>query len=131
MQKVRKVLDVLDKANLQLRANKCQIACAKIEWLEYELSGEIIAPVNGKVQGITEKLGPTNLRVLRSFLGAINQLIKFVPDLANICAPFRSIFETEAEWKWTKKHEKGFLYVNKEIKQVTESTHFNRNKKHL
>ena len=54
MQKVREVLKVLDSANLQLRADKCKIACTKIEWLGYELSEEGISPVNGKVQGITE-----------------------------------------------------------------------------
>ena len=79
MQKVREVLKVLDSANWQLRAHKCKIACAKIERLGYELSGEGIAPVNGKVQGITERLRPGNLREMRSFLGAVNQLNKIVP----------------------------------------------------
>ena len=36
MQTVREVLEVLEKANLLLRADKCQIAFAKIEWLGYE-----------------------------------------------------------------------------------------------
>ena len=44
--------------NLQLRADKCKITCTKIQWLGYELSGEGIAPVKGKVQGITERLRP-------------------------------------------------------------------------
>ena len=38
-------------------------------------------PVNTKVQGITEKLRPTNLKELRSFLGAVIQFNKFIPDL--------------------------------------------------
>ena len=54
MQKVREVLKVLDSANLHLRAVKCKTACTKREWLGYELSGEGISPVNGKVQGITD-----------------------------------------------------------------------------
>ena len=36
MQKVREVLEVLDKANLQLKADKCKIACTEIEWLGYK-----------------------------------------------------------------------------------------------
>ena len=101
MRKVREVLKVLDSANLQLRVDKCKIACTKIEWLGYELSGEGISPVNGKVQGITGLLRPGNLRELRPFLGAVNQLNEFVPDLVNICTPFRSILKKEAEWKLT------------------------------
>ena len=97
MQKVREVLEVLDKANLQLRADKCQIACTKIEWLGYELSGEGITSVNGRVQGITERLRPGNFKELRSFLGAVNQLNKFVPELATSCAPIRSILKKDAD----------------------------------
>ena len=88
MQKVREVLEVLDKANLQLKADKCKIACTEIEWLEYKLSGEGVAPINGKIQGISERLRPNNLKELGSFLGAVNQLNNFIPDLASICAPF-------------------------------------------
>ena len=129
MQKVREVLEVLDKANLQLKADKCKIACTEIEWLGYKLSGEGVTPINGKIQGISERLRPNNLKELRSFLGAVNQLNKFVPDLASICAPFRSILKKEAEWKWTKEHEEAFLKINQEIKSITELTHFKRNKK--
>ena len=49
MQKVREVLEVLDKANLQLRADKSQIACTKIKWLGYKLLGEGNASANDKV----------------------------------------------------------------------------------
>ena len=129
MQTVREVLEVLDKANLKLKADECKIACTKIEWLGYKLSGEGVAPINGKIQGISEMLRPNNLKELRSFLGVVNQLNKFVPDLASICAPFRSILKKEAEWKWTKEHEEAFLKINQEIKSITELTHFKRNKK--
>ena len=86
--KKSEVMQILDKANLQLKVDKCNIACKKIEWLGYELTRSGISPVNGKVQGISEKLRPTILKELRSFLGAVNQLNKFVPDLASICYPF-------------------------------------------
>ena len=127
MQKVREVMQILDKANLQLKVDKCNIACKKIEWLGYELTRSGISPVNGKVQGISEKLRRTNLKELRSFLGAVNQLNKFVPDLASICYPFRSILKKENPLIWTKQHEAAFLKINQEIKKITELTQFERN----
>ena len=51
-QKVREVRNVLDKANMQLKVDKCKIACKKIEWCVYELTGSGSSPVNGTVQGI-------------------------------------------------------------------------------
>ena len=84
MQKVLEVMQILDKANLQLKVDKCNLACKKIEWLGYELTRSVISPVNGKVQGIKEKLKPTNLKELRSLLGAVNQLNELVPDVTHL-----------------------------------------------
>ena len=104
------------------------MAKQEIEWLGFKLRSHGTSPVNSKVQGITEKLRPTNLKELRSFLGAVNQFNKFIPDLAAICFPFRSILKKDAIWKWTEEHEKAFKRVNDEVKKVAELTHFNRNK---
>ena len=97
--KVREILNVLDLANLQIKADKCKIAQNQIEWLGFKLTSSGVTRVNTKVQGITDRLRPTNLKELRSFLGAVNQLNKFIPDLAAECFPFRSILKKDAEWK--------------------------------
>ena len=60
---------------------------------------------------------------------AVNQLNKFIPDLASLCAQFTSILKKEAEKKWTKGHEEAFLKINQEVQSITELTHFKRNKK--
>ena len=128
LNKVREILKVLDKAELQLKAGKCKFAKQEIEWLGFKLTNSGISPINSKVQGITEKLRPTNLKELRSFLGAVNQFNRFVPDLATICFPFRSILKKEANWEWNEEHEKAFKRVNEEVRKVAELTHFKRNK---
>ena len=80
------------------------------------------------MQGITEKLRPTNLKQLRSFPGAVNQFNKFIPDLAVICSPFRSILKKDATWNWNDDHEEAFFKANREVKKVAELTHFKRNR---
>ena len=128
LDKVREILKTLDNAELQLKAGKCKIAQSEIEWLGFKMTKDGISPVNTKVQAITEKLRPENLKELRSFLGAVNQFNKFIPDLASICFPFRSILKKDATWKWTPEHETAFIRVNNEVKKAAELTHFKRNK---
>ena len=82
LDKVREILKAFDEAELQLKAGKCIFAKQENEWLGFKLTVS-----NSKVQGITEKLRPTNLKELGSFLGAVKQFKKFVPDLASICFP--------------------------------------------
>ena len=62
LDKVQEILKTLDEAKLQLKAGTCKIAKQEIEWLVFKMTGQGILPVNSKVQGITEKLRPTNLK---------------------------------------------------------------------
>ena len=127
LNKVREVMKVLDETNLQLKAEKCVLAQHCIEWLGYKLTRTCISPVNAKSQGITERLRPTNLKQLRSFLGAVNQFNKFIPNLAAISFPFRKILKKDADWIWEDEQEKAFTEITNEVKRVVELSHFKRN----
>ena len=118
LDKVREILKAIDEAELQLKEGKCTFAQQENEWLGFILTNSVISPINSKVQGLSEKLRPTNSKELRSFLGAVNQFNKFVPDLASIGFPFRSILNKDVVWNWTEEHEKAFNQVNDEVKKV-------------
>ena len=95
IEKVKEVLKRLDEANVSLKLDKCIFAAGDIEWVGYTLSQQGVTPIKSKVQGISERLKPTNLKQLRSFLGAVNQFNKFIPlmncleQISNNCV-FRS-----------------------------------------
>ena len=50
LNKVREVKKVLDEANLQLKAEKCELAQDSIEWLGNKLTRTGIYPVNAKLR---------------------------------------------------------------------------------
>ena len=128
LNKVREVIKILDEANIQLKAvKKCIIAQESIEWLRYKMTRTGISPVNAKAQGIGDRLRPNNLKHLRSFLGAVNQFNKFIPKLASISFPFRTIFKKDAECIWNNEHEKAFVKKHDEIKRIVELSYFKRN----
>ena len=129
LEKVQENLKMLDNAELQLKALICKIAQSEIEWLGFKMANERISPVNTKVQRITEKLRPGNLKKTKIFLGAVSQFNDFFPALASICFPFRSILKKDATWNWTHEHKNAFIIVNKEVKKVAELTHLKRNKR--
>ena len=109
LDKVREILKTLDDAEVQLKARKCVFAKNEIEWLGFKLTENGILPINTKVQGITDKFRASNLKELRTFLGAVNPFNKVIPDLAVICSPFRSILQKDATWRWNDEHEKAFI----------------------
>ena len=119
MKIVETTMQAMDDAGIRLKAEKCQIAKSNTEWLEYQLSAEEIKPVDDKFQAITDKLRPKNLKDLRLFLGAINQMNTFIPNLANLCAPLRPLLKKDREWIWEEEHEKTFNKIKEAIKTKT------------
>ena len=71
-----------------------------------------------KVQAITEKL--------RSHLGAVNHLNRFIPNLAQLCYELRPLFKKDHPWNWQGKHDKAIQKINEKVKQVAEIGLFKR-----
>ena len=126
IKKVKEVLKRLDEANVSLKLEKCTFAAEDIEWVGYELSQQGVTPTKCKVQGISERLKPTNLKQRRSFLGTVDQFNKFIPNLAQLCFPFRNLLKKDIEWNWCEEQEKAFQLVNEEIKKATVLNYFKR-----
>ena len=126
MQKLKEVLRRLDEANISLKREKCNFAAKSIEWVGYKLTQGGVEQINCKVQGISERLRPTSFKQLGSFLDAVNQLNKFIPDLAKICYPFTTLLKKNNEWKWKTEQENAFNKINTATKKIPMLNHFNR-----
>ena len=49
-------------------------------------------------------------------MGAINQMNKFIPNLANLCAPLRPLLKHDGESVWKREHEQAFGEIKEAIK---------------
>ena len=78
------------------------------------------------MQAITENLTPKSLKELRSNLGAVNQLNRFIPNLAQLCHELRPLLKKDQPWKWEEKHDKAIQKINEIVKRVSEVGHFKR-----
>ena len=126
LQAVIKTCGRLDEAGGRLSGPKCIIGVKRVEWVSYELDQTGIKPIQSKVQKITDKLQPQTLKQLRSYLGAVNQFNRFIPDLAKLCYAFRNLLKKETRWEWSKDHERAFLQVNNAVKGVEQLSHVKR-----
>ena len=72
----------------------------------------------GKVKAIKEMLEPTNLPELRRFLGCINYMAKFLPNLSDVLQPLTNITHKDVCWNWSDSQTNAF---NKAKSLVTSS----------
>ena len=82
MEKVEEALTILDEAGIRLKLEKCKIAQTKTEWLGFKLSESGVEPIDEEIQAISDKLRPKTIKKLRSLMGALNQMKRFLPNLA-------------------------------------------------
>ena len=65
------------------------------------------------------------MKHLRSLLGRVHHLSKFIPNLAKICHPLRPLLKKSEKFMWTDIHQKHFEYIKTAIANATENIHFN------
>jgi len=76
------VLQRVEKAGITLNVDKCKLSTSEVLFLGHIITAAGISPDPRKTEAITELEEPTNVGELRSFLGMVNQLGKFIPQLA-------------------------------------------------
>ena len=93
-------------------------------------NAEGIKPIKRKTDAIIQLENPKTLKQLRSFMGSIHRLIKFIPNLATLSAPIRPLLSSSASKKklqWNDKHSAAFKNIKNAIQNIIEQKHFNIN----
>ena len=93
------VLEKLDRENLALKLSKCEFFQNDVNWLGHKLSLEGISPKISKTEAILKLSPPKSLKELRSFMGSMNHLAKFIPNAANLTEKLRPLLREENEKK--------------------------------
>ena len=84
-----------------------------------------VTPLSSKTDAIGKLSAPTNLKKLRSFMGSVHHLGKFIPNLSQLCYPLRPLLKKNSKFLWTAEHEKQFSLMKEQIAETTENKHFN------
>ena len=84
-----------------------------------------IGPPESKTAAILNLSAPKNLEQLRSFLGSVHFLGKFVPNLSQLCHPLRPLLKKNTKFVWNDELETHFQSIKNKVANATESTHYN------
>ena len=79
---VKETMEKLEKAGYRLHPNKCEFVKQEAEWIGKKRDQNGIRPLQDKVEAITKIETPKNEKELKSFLGAIQYLAKYIENLS-------------------------------------------------
>ena len=103
----------LRNVGLTVNPTKCEFSVSKISYVGYEISAEGVSVGENKVKSIVETRIPKDVTELRSFLGLVNFVGRFVPDLSTVSEPLMRLTRKGEKFVWGKAQKVAFDRVKK------------------
>uniref|UniRef100_A0A2N9GKE5 Uncharacterized protein n=1 Tax=Fagus sylvatica TaxID=28930 RepID=A0A2N9GKE5_FAGSY len=105
---LRKLFQRLKKYQLRLNPNKCAFGVTSGKLLGFIVSGRGIEIDPAKVQAIRSMPAPKTEKEIRSFLGRINYIARFIAQLTATCEPLFKLLRKDVKIKWTEDCQRAF-----------------------
>ena len=102
-------------AGITLNSEKCQFPQPQITFLGHVIDCNGISPDPKKTTAILAMKPPSSVNELRRFMGMVNQMENFSPNIAHISKPLRELLSTKNAWMWTVAQEESFNKLNEEL----------------
>lgn len=106
--RLEKELKVLKDNNVLLNEEKCVFRAKSIKFLGHVLNEQGVQPSRDKIEAIKSFAVPTTPELVRSFLGMVNFLGQYIPNLATFSEPLRNLLRKEEKFVWGSKQQDAF-----------------------
>ena len=100
-----------------------------VRFLGHIIDGTGIRVDPTKVDATSNFPPPRNVTELQRFMGMLNQLAKFTPNLANITAPLRNLLRKETAWVWSDAQDSAFQQVKQMLTAPPVLAHYSTERK--
>ena len=125
---VEKILRKLNHENISLKLPKCEFAKRECEWLGDRITETGVTPLKRKTSPIDALKAPKTVTQLKSFMGSIHSLHKYLPAIAEMSAPLRPLLSKKNEYNWTAECECAFQNIKMGEANIVELKHFDIHK---
>ena len=129
--KLFEILKKLENAGYRASERKSEFFLNKTQWLGHEIDEMGIKPNKEKVKAILELKHPENRKQLKSFLGAIQYLAKFLPRLSERTERLRKLLKKDFTWNWGKQQNEDFENIKKMLTEKPCLAHYAKDRENI
>ena len=105
------LLNACQKEGLVLNSKKLELRRERVTFFRAEYSAQGMHPDPKKVQGITEITVPTDKQQLQSFLGMVDYMGTFIPNLSHHTELLRAMLKKDNIFHWEEQQTRSFQQV--------------------
>lgn len=106
--RLRKVMDRFREFNVLLNKEKCVFGVSQIRFIGHIFTATGFTPIHDHLTAVREFREPTNNEEVRSYLGLVNYVGKFIPNLATVSEPLRRLTKKGASFEWGHEQREAF-----------------------
>jgi hypothetical protein len=99
LQVLEKVFHRLEQNHLKVNLEKCVFGNQEVSYLGFMLTPQSIKPGRNKLQAIKDAKPPTNVKMVRSFVGLCNFFQTHIKDFATIAAALFKVTRKDSGYK--------------------------------
>ena len=112
-------LQKIQEAGATLNPEKCEFSKQSLTFLGHIVNQHGISPDPSKTTAVLEMETPKSLTELRRFMGMVNQLGKFTPNIAELSQPLRELLSSKRSWVWGPAQDAAFKAIKAELARPT------------
>ncbi len=112
---LRQVFDVFKKYNIKLRLDKCFFCCNEVQYLGVLINKYGISPTVKYRSKVFEMPQPTTKKQTQRFLGLVNYLHKFIPELHKFIGPLVHLTHKNVPFRWTQECNAAFVAIKHKV----------------
>ncbi|XP_071476746.1 uncharacterized protein [Diadema antillarum] len=116
------------KYGLVFNADKCDIKISQVKFFGCLYEKEGVHPGPAKIADITNLPTPSCLKELQQFLGMVQYMSPFIPNLAENAENLRAFTRKDSEWQWTPSHQKSFEHMKSLVSSMCTLAYFDPSK---
>jgi hypothetical protein len=105
---LRRVFEKCRRFGIYLNPKKCLFGLEEGKLLGHIISKEGIKIDPSRIEAILKLEHPRNLKELQSFIGKINFLRRFIPNLAELLQKITNMLKKDAKIKWDSESRQSF-----------------------
>ena len=127
---VDNVLSILDKEGFALKLSNCEFSKTKLIWLRFEIAETRVRPKHSKMEAVMALQPPKSLKQLRSFMGILNHMSRFIPNRQKHTEPLRPSLKADNKEKfiWSEEANNAFQKILELIANIPKMDHYDASK---
>ena len=122
------LLETARKCNVKLNYNKLQYKKTEVDFFGKTYTTDGCKPAQSKVPAIVEMQATTCKKQVKSFIGMVNYLSKFLVRLSELVEPIRELSKDKVSLNWGPEHQEALNQMEKEIVRAPILTYYNPKK---